>query len=281
MRLLTVLTDLLTKLFKLCIPIYIILGIYIIFFLVIFIPTFLKNRQHFEFVKPTYKKQNFFYKMFMIPYMVAYTKAHTDPNTFVPHGVVMFEGRQGCGKTSAMMKYATDLKEQFPMCKILCNTDFNLADYPLEDWHDLLDKRNGVHGLICILDETQQWFNSKQSKDFPPEMLSYITQLRKERKIVLGTCQQFYMVSKDIRTQVSELRRCRCILGCFNIVIRTVPVVDSSGEIIKYQFKGFYTFVQNNKLRESYDTYKTVSNLSKSGFKEKTEIIIKENPYDK
>ena len=265
---------------KLLIPVYIVLGVYALFFIVVFIPTFLKNRQHFNFVKPTYRKQNFFYKLFMIPYMVAYTKAHSDPNTFLPHGVVMFEGRQGCGKTSAMMKYATDLKEQFPLCKILCNTDFGLADYELNDWHDLLDVRNGVHGLVCILDETQQWFNSKQSKDFPPEMLSYITQLRKERKIVLGTCQQFYMVSKDIRTQVSELRRCRCFLGCFNVVIRTIPVIDSSGDVVKYQFKGFYTFVQNNKLRNSYDTYKTVSNLSKSGFNEKP-IIVKENNYDK
>ena len=84
------------------------------------------------------------------------------------------------------------------------------------------------------------------------------------------------MISKDIRTQVSELRRCRCFLGVFNIVIRTRPVVDSTGEILKYQFLGFYTFVQTKELRESYDTYKTVSNLVKSGFQEKKTIIVKE-----
>ena len=266
---------------KFFIPLYIVIGIYLLFCFIVFVIVFFKNKERYEFVKPTYRKQNIFFKLFMIPYMLGYTKAHTDPNTFVPHGVIMFEGKQGCGKSSAMMQYATDLKEQYPLCKIISNTDFSLADKELNDWHDLLDIRNGVHGLICIIDETQQWFNSKQSKDFPPEMLSYITQLRKERKVVLGTCQQFYMVSKDIRTQVSELRRCRCILGVFNIVIRTVPVVDSQGDIVKYVFKGFYTFVQTNKLRNSYDTYKTVSNLSKSGFKEKTEIVIKESSYDK
>ena len=29
-----------------------------------------------------------------------------------------------------------------------------------------------------------------------------------------------------------------------------------------------YFFVHNKKLRESYDTYKVIENLSKSGFKE-------------
>ena len=271
-----ILFDFIVKILHLLTPIFIIVSLYGIFCFIVMVITFVKNRQHFVFEKGTYKKQTLFYKLFMIPYMFGYTLAHTDPNTFKPHGVIMFEGRQGCGKTSAMIKYATDLKEQYPLSKIICNTDFNLSDIDLNSWEDMINVKNGTNGLICILDETQQWFNSKQSKDFPPECLSYITQLRKERKIVLGTCQQFYMISKDIRTQVSELRRCRCILGVFNIVIRTRPIVDSSGEILKYQYLGFYTFVQTNKLRNSYDTYKTVSNLVKSGFQEKRTIIVKE-----
>lgn len=268
--------ELLFKLFHLLYPVFLTVGCYGFVGMIIIVVTYFKNKQDFKFVKGTYRKQGFFYKLFMIPYMIGYTIAHTDPNTFKPHGVIMFEGRQGCGKSSAMFKYAQDLKEQYPLCKIICNTEFNMSDVELRSWEDMIEIRNGTNGLVCILDETQQWFNSKQSKDFPPECLSYITQLRKERKIVLGTCQQFYMVSKDIRTQVSELRRCRCFLGCFNVVIRTRPVVDSSGEIIKYQFLGFYTFVQTNKLRNSYDTYKTVSNLARSGFREKQTIVIKE-----
>lgn len=250
-----------------------IIGLYALFFIIVVVITFFKNKEHFVLEKSTYKKQTLFYQMFMIPYMFGYTMAHTNPNCFRPHGVILFEGRQGCGKSSAMMKYATDLKEQYPLCKIITNTDFNLADDEIHDWTDMLSIKNGELGLVVILDELQQWFNSKQSKDFPPECLSYITQLRKERKIVLGTCQQFYMVSKDIRTQVSEIRRCRCILGVLNVVMRFRPIVDSEGSVEKYQFLGLYWFVQNNKLRNSYDTYKTVDNLVKSGFQSRNKVV--------
>lgn len=261
-------------LLKLLIYILIIFGTYSFFFVVVCAISFFKNKEQYVLEKSTYKKQTIFYQLFMIPYMVGYTMAHTNPNTFRPHGVILFEGRQGCGKSSAMMKYATDLKEQFPLCKIISNTDFALADAQISDWTDMLTVRNGELGLVVILDECQQWFNSKQSKDFPPEMLSYITQLRKERKMVIGTCQQFYMVSKDIRTQVSEIRRCRCILGVLNIVMRFRPIVDSEGTVQKYVPLGFYWFVQNNKLRNSYDTYKTVDNLVKSGFQSRNKVII-------
>lgn len=276
MRILLSFLNIIIKILILLSPLFALAFIYLVFFCIVAFVTFNRNKEHFDFVKPTYRKQGIFYKLFMIPYMVGYTIGHSDPNTFKPHGVIMFEGRQGCGKSSAMFKYALDLKEQFPLCKIICNTSFDYSDKRLNSWEDMLTERNGTNGLVCILDETQQWFNSKQSKDFPPECLSYITQLRKERKIVLGTCQQFYMVSKDIRTQVSELRRCRCFLGCFNVVIRTRPIIDSAGEIVKYQFLGFYTFVQNNKLRNCYDTYETVTNLAKSGFQEKSKVIVRE-----
>ena len=36
----------------------------------------------------------------------------------------------------------------------------------------------------------------------------------------------------------------------------------------EWKNRGMYFFVHNKKLRESYDTYKVIENLSKSGFKE-------------
>ena len=167
-----ILLEFIVKILYLLTPIFIIIAIYGFFCSVVIIVTFIKNKQHFDFVKGTYKKQGLLYKLFMIPYMLGYTIAHSDPNTFRPHGVVMFEGRQGCGKTSAMIKYATDLKQQYPLSKIVCNTEFKLSDVDLTSWEDMINVKNGTNGLICILDETQQWFNSKQSKDFPPECLS-------------------------------------------------------------------------------------------------------------
>ena len=79
------------------------------------------------------------------------------------------------------------------------------------------------------------------------------------------------MVSKDIRTQCSEVRHCHTFGGVFTVVIRRVPVVDSEGEVKEEKFKGMYCWVHNEKTREAYDTYKMINVLGKEGFKEESE----------
>jgi len=117
------------------------------------------------------------------------------------------------------------------------------------------------------MDELQNWFSSNDSKNFPPEMLSVITQNRKNRRIILGTSQNFYLLAKAIRSQATEVRRCTTLLGCLTIVRRAEPILDSEGNVKEWKNRGMYFFVHNKKLRDSYDTYKVIDNLSKSGFK--------------
>lgn len=64
------------------------------------------------------------------------------------------------------------------------------------------------------------------------------------------------------------MRRCTTLLGCLTIVRRFEPILDSEGIVVEWKSKGMYFFVHNKKLRDSYDTYKVIENLSKSGFKE-------------
>ena len=45
----------------------------------------------------------------------------------------------------------------------------------------------GVQGVICLIDEMQNWFSSNQSKNFPPEMLQVVTQNRKNRRVIMGS----------------------------------------------------------------------------------------------
>lgn len=132
------------------------------------------------------------------------------------------------------------------------------------------------------MDELQNWFSSNDSKNFPPEMLGVITQNRKNRRIILGTSQNFYLLAKAIRSQATEVRRCSTFLGCLTIVRRAEPILDSEGQVAEWKNRGWYFFVHNKKLRESYDTYKVIENLSKSGFKEPlpdmvTNITVIEN----
>ena len=128
------------------------------------------------------------------------------------------------------------------------------------------------------MDELQNWFSSNDSKNFPPEMLQVITQNRKNRRVILGTAQNFYLLSKAIRTQTTEVRRCVTLLGCITIVRRFEPILDAQGDVLEWKNKGMYFFVHDKKLRESYDTYKVIERLQKVGFKEEqteTNIINK------
>jgi len=109
-------------------------------------------------------------------------------------------------------------------------------------------------------------------------MLEVITQNRKNRRIILGTAQNFYLLSKAIRTQTTEVRRCATLLGCLTIVRRFEPILDAEGNVAEWKKKGMYFFVHNKELRDSYDTFKVIQRLSKVGFKEEqsnTEVINK------
>lgn len=191
------------------------------------------------------------------------------PADFFPYqGMIIFEGRQGSGKTISMVRYMKDMQYEFP--DALCTTNLAYTDEnkPLKAWTMLIDYKNGYKGVIVAMDELQNWFSSNDSKNFPPEMLSVITQNRKNRRIILGTSQNFYLLAKAIRSQATEVRRCATYFGCLTVVRRLEPILDSEGNVVEWKKRGIYCFVHDKELRESYNTWKVIENLRKSGFKE-------------
>lgn len=207
-----------------------------------------------------------------------------DPEFFKYQGLVIFEGRQGNGKTISMIEYARRMQKEYPKAKCLSNLNYTGQDYELDHWRKLIDLKNGIYGIIAIMDETQNWFSSNQSKDFPPEMLQVITQNRKNRRVILGTAQNFYLLAKAIRSQATEVRRCTTLLGCLTIVRRFEPILDSEGNVQEFKNRGIYFFVHDKELRDSYDTYHVINSLAKSGFKEQVsspDVINKTYIVDK
>mgnify|MGYP004651950463 CR=1 FL=1 len=155
------------------------------------------------------KKKSFFRRLFIdFPRQFTEDLFDKDPEFFKYQGMVIFEGRQGYGKTISMVEYIMRMQEEYP--KVLCTTnlDYVYEDLALEDWRMLMSYKNGIHGVIVCMDELQNWFSSNDSKNFPPEMLAIITQNRKNRRIILGTSQNFYLLAKAIRSQATEVRRC-------------------------------------------------------------------------
>lgn len=199
----------------------------------------------------------------------------TRPADFFPYqGMIIFEGRQGSGKTISMVRYMKDMQYEYPEALCTTNLAYTDEDKPLKTWTMLIDYKNGYKGVVVAMDELQNWFSSNDSKNFPPEMLSLITQNRKNRRIILGTSQNFYLLAKAIRSQATEVRRCATYFGCLTVVRRLEPILDSEGNVIEWKKRGIYCFVHDKELRDSYNTWKVIENLRKSGFKEN---VSKEN----
>lgn len=214
------------------------------------------------------KKDTFLKKIFyLLPSRLVLDYLNGDPDRFPYKGVIIFTGRQGNGKTISLVQAINEMQKEYPKSKVITNLNYCDEDDSLYHWKQLTDYTNGKYGVIVGMDETQNWFSSSQSKNFPPEMLSVITQNRKNARIILGTAQSFHLLAKSIRSQCTEVRECRTLLGCLTIVRRREPILDPDGNVVEYKRAGStYFYVHSKKLREMYDTYFTVNSLSLSGF---------------
>lgn len=188
---------------------------------------------------------------------------------FPYQGVIIYTGRQGSGKTVAMVEQTIRMQQEYPSSLCISNLNYAYQDEELTDWRQLIDYKNGHRGVIVQMDETQNWFSSNQSKNFPPEFLEVITQNRKNRRVILGTAQSFNRLSKPLREQTTEVRKCLTLAGCLTIIHRQEPELDSQGEVVKWKHRGFYWFVHTPEIRDSYDTYHVIESLAKSGFAER------------
>lgn len=185
---------------------------------------------------------------------------------FQEHGIIMYTGRQGQGKTLTMTRDILMLQRKYPSLLVGTNYGFNDEDFLIDDWRKLVDYNNGELGVLCSIDECQNWFSSAMSRNFPPRMLATVTQNRKNRRIIFMTSHFFTNVAKPIRLHCTEVRSCYTFLKCFTVVKRWEPILDGEGNLIKKRKKGFYCYVHSNELYNSYDTYKIIKNLSEAGF---------------
>lgn len=253
-------------------PIFVILGLILIFILsclIFLVKGLLEGRRIPKGGRRKLKDPNLLVKLFyLVPKQFVEDLFNRPEDFFKYQGLIVFEGRQGMGKTISMVKFMQDMQYEFP--NALCTTNLAYTDEnkPLKTWKMLINYKNGFKGVIVAMDELQNWFSSNDSKNFPPEMLSVITQNRKNRRIILGTSQNFYLLSKAIRSQTTEVRRCATYFGCFTIVTRVEPILDSEGSVVEWKKRGRYCFVHNKELRDSYNTWKVIERFKEVGFKE-------------
>lgn len=203
---------------------------------------------------------------------------HRNPDAFPHHGLHLFCGEQGAGKTLAMIHFADTLKKKYPLANVRANFKVEFADKQINSIDDIIFQSNGELGEVQMIDEIQTWFNSLESKNFPIEMIQEICQQRKQRKIILGTSQVFTRVAKPIREQTMLIYEPITILGCMTIVRVSKPSLDENGGVLKKRRVKMYFFVHNEYLRNCYDTYEKIERLNKKGFKPTNEQIQSPSP---
>lgn len=222
---------------------------------------------HSEYEK--YKKPNFFKRLFwLFPKQFVDDVFHRDPDEFREHGLHMFCGEQGSGKTTAVVQKLLELEKRYPKSKVRTNMSYSNEVAPIEHWKDLVANDNGIFGQVEVLDEIQTWFSSLQSKDFPPEMITEISQQRKQRKMIIGTAQVFSRIAKPIREQTTFVYLPMTFFGCLTIVRVSKPQFwDDEKQNFKRYLRTYF-FVHTKEVREAFDTYKKIQKYKKDGFKE-------------
>lgn len=219
------------------------------------------------------KERGLLKKLFIdFPERFAQDIYNRDPDFFRYQGMHLFCGEQGSGKTIAMIEFMRRIQYEYPASKCITNFGYKKQNDVLKRWQQLVSYKNGFEGVIVGIDELQNWFSCNDSKNFPPQMLEVVTQNRKNRRVILGTSQVFTRLAKPIREQATLIYLPTTILGCITFVRVKKPVLTSDGEVQEYKNRGWYFFVHDEELRNSYDTYKVIESLASSGFVENKEV---------
>lgn len=246
---------------------YICLPFLLFYFLVLFWILYFKYIKKIEYISGKFRKKvghGFFLKKLFIdfPRQYAIDLLNRDPDFFPDFGFNLICGEQGSGKTITLVYLLLRYKKMYPKLKIKTNMGYIYEDSDITHWKDLVHSENGIFGEIDVIDEVQNWFNSSQSKDFPPEMLTEITQQRKQRKMIIGTTQVFTRAAKPIRENTYMFYQPFTVFGCLTVVFKYKPVLDDTGSLKEKKWRGFFWFVHSDEIRNSFDTYKKIEKYS-------------------
>ena len=193
-----------------------------------------------------------------------------NPTYFRPDGLVVFVGGQGTGKTLSAVNYVYNLLEFYPKAKIITNID--LLEYPIDNERvfrftcaeDLKKYKNGKEGVIFLIDEIQLYFNSLGSKNINMDVMTQISQQRKQRIHIVATSQVFGRMAKPLREQFS------CVILCksyFNFIQKnslidrdSIDGEESTGTNISGKVVKNFWFFRSPEMFKRYDTYAVIQN---------------------
>lgn len=200
---------------------------------------------------------------------------------FEEYGLTCFVGRQGDGKTISMLEMAEYYRLKFPGIRFASNFGYVHEDFPITNWSDITehDFKSEPVGIVFLLDEIHAEFSSRDSKNFPERALRILTQQRKNKIKILSTAQVFTRIAKPIREQTYEVVECRTLLGRWTFQqAYDAYFYDQvlSQPHLKHKVPKIWkrNFVQNDLIRNLFDSYAMIDALGKEGLllKEKGDL---------
>ena len=271
--------------FKIFLLIFVLLAIAVTPFLLSVLFQFCKQyRSGSRFKKSTVKraviKKSIFTRLFIdFPARIVADRFNRHPDEFREHGIVCFVGEQGSGKSISVVNYINVMKQKYPLVHVLSNTPCDFADKLISDPSDFIHQNNGIYGTLVFLDETQNWFNSLESRNFPPEALSDLCMERKQHKQLLLTTPRFELLAAPIRRQCSLFVCPFTVAGCLTVVRVYKPRLGAlKDDMTMSDLRKIktYFFVHSDLERGAFDTFKTVEHISMKGWKPRSEQITAE-----
>lgn len=197
------------------------------------------------------------------------------PEYFDPDGILVFCGPQGAGKTLSAVQYIIKLAQRYPHMMLVSNVSIaddvlnGVKHYPYTGLHDLSKYNNDYAGVVFLIDEIQIEFNSLESKNIDPVVITEIAQQRKQRKHIVGTSQVFNRIAKPFREQFKYAVMCKNVAGFLQInsLVRGEDcLVDEQGTVKTEKVKRFFWF-HSPVVYRSYDTYAKIIRTNSVGYK--------------
>ena len=226
-------------------------------------------------------KQSLIVKLFyFIKFMILDIYKQSKDKSFNEYALTIFAGRQGSGKTMSLVAELERIRHEYPDVTICTNFGYIHEDIALTDWQQIIDLRNDA-GIVFAIDEIQNEFDIYNARSFDTNILKVVTQQRKQKIKIYGTSQVFTRVSKPLREQTYEVVDCFTIFGrwtfqkCFDAMDYNT-IIDSVNPDKKMTVRRKWrrNFVQNDYIRNLYDSYAVIENMDKLS-KENAEKVRK------
>lgn len=131
--------------------------------------------------------------------------------------------------------------------------------FPFMDNDDFARYSNGDKGVIFLVDEIQLYLNSLASKNINMDVMTQISQQRKQRKHIVCTSQVFGRMAKPLREQFSCVIICQSYFRCLQmnrLIDRdSLEGDDSTGTNLRGTVKKKFWWFHSPSMYKRYDTY--------------------------